>query len=140
MTREGKTPGGEQMSDAEMDHILFRQDEILPSSGFTASVMEAVRREAAAPPPIPFPWKRALPFLVLAPLALLAVVVAGVTVIVQIGREPSSSHLANASSLLTMLMPMWQRLTGSVVGWIALALLTAFLSVELSMRLGAGRA
>ena len=31
------------------------EEEILPSSGFAASVMEAVRREAATPPPIPFP-------------------------------------------------------------------------------------
>jgi len=29
--------------------------------GFLASVMDRVREEAAAPPPIPFPWKRALP-------------------------------------------------------------------------------
>ena len=49
----------------EMDRILSGEDEILPSSGFTVSVMDAVRREAAAPPPIPFPWKRALPGLVL---------------------------------------------------------------------------
>ena len=138
MTRAGKTPEGDKMSEAEMDQILFRQDEILLSSGFTASVMEAVRREAAAPPPIPFPWKRALPFLVLAPLALLAVVVAGVSVIVQIGGEPSSQAAATPS-LLTTLMPISQGTTGSAVGWIALALLTAFLSVKLSMRLAAGR-
>jgi hypothetical protein len=35
----------------EIDRILSRQDEIVPSSGFAASVMEAVRREAAVPPP-----------------------------------------------------------------------------------------
>lgn len=56
----------------EFDRIM-RQEEILPSSGFAASVMEAVRREAAAPPPIPFPWKRALPGVVFAAATLLAI-------------------------------------------------------------------
>jgi len=127
------------MSDTEMDRILLRQDEIRPSSGFTASVMEAVRREAAAPPPIPFPWKRALPFLVITALVLAVVVVAGVAVIVQIVREPTS-QVATASSPLTTLMPMWQGTSAATVGWIALALLTALVSVKLSTRLFAGRA
>ncbi len=55
--------------EGEINRILSREDEILPSSGFTVSVMDAVRREAAAPPPIPFPWKRALPGLVAAGFA-----------------------------------------------------------------------
>jgi hypothetical protein len=52
------------MKDHEIDRILA-ENEILPSSGFTASVMEAVRREATETRAIPFPWKRALPGLVL---------------------------------------------------------------------------
>jgi hypothetical protein len=35
------------------------EEELLPSSGFVASVMDRVRQEAALPAPIPFPWKRA---------------------------------------------------------------------------------
>lgn len=58
----------------EFDRIMS-EEEILPSSGFAASVMEAVRREAAAPPPIPFPWKRALPGAVLAAVTLVAILV-----------------------------------------------------------------
>ncbi len=49
------------MRGEDIDGILSHNDKIVPSSGFTASVMEAVTREATAPPPIPFPWKRALP-------------------------------------------------------------------------------
>lgn len=49
------------MTDDEIDRILSRGGEIAPSSGFADSVMEAVRLDAATPPPIPFPWKRALP-------------------------------------------------------------------------------
>lgn len=52
------------MKDHDIDRILA-QDEILPSSGFTASVMEEVRRETAEAHGIRFPWKRALPGLVL---------------------------------------------------------------------------
>ena len=49
------------MTDERIDGILGAEEELVPSSGFLASVMDRVREEAAAPPPIPFPWKRALP-------------------------------------------------------------------------------
>jgi hypothetical protein len=44
-----------------LDRILLEQDTLLPSSGFAASLMDTIQQQAAAPPPIPFPWKRALP-------------------------------------------------------------------------------
>ena len=56
----------------EFDRIM-QEEEILPSSGFAASVMEAVRREAAVPPPIPFPWKRALPGALFAAATLIGI-------------------------------------------------------------------
>ena len=40
---------------------FMTDDEIVPSSGFTARVMDAVHLEATTPPAIPFPWTRALP-------------------------------------------------------------------------------
>jgi hypothetical protein len=54
------------MTDERMDEILGAEEELVPSSGFLSSVMERVREEAAAPPPIPFPWRRAVPGLVVA--------------------------------------------------------------------------
>ena len=75
----------------EINRILSREDEILPSSGFAVSVMDAVRREAAAPPPIPFPWKRALPGLVVGGIALALVLVAGVVAIAQLGRASTTA-------------------------------------------------
>ncbi|MGA9427353.1 MAG: hypothetical protein WBV33_19905, partial [Terracidiphilus sp.] len=54
------------MEGDELDRILAAEDALVPSSGFAGSVMERVEAEAAAPPPIPFPWKRALPGLVVA--------------------------------------------------------------------------
>ena len=43
------------MRDDEIDRILSSEEGIVPSSGFTVSVMEEVMREASTPPPIPFP-------------------------------------------------------------------------------------
>lgn len=54
------------MTDKRIDEILGAEEGLVPSSGFLASVMERVREEAAAPPPIPFPWKRAVPGFVVA--------------------------------------------------------------------------
>jgi hypothetical protein len=49
-----------------VDRILVAEDQLVPSSGFLASIMERVREEAILPQPIPFPWKRAIPGMVLA--------------------------------------------------------------------------
>lgn len=55
---------------AVIDRILAGEDRLVPSSGFAASVMERVREEAAAPAPIPFPWKRILPGMIVVAAAL----------------------------------------------------------------------
>lgn len=52
--------------DREFDRILADEDDLIPSSGFLASVMERVHQEAAQPAPLPFPWKRLLSGFVLA--------------------------------------------------------------------------
>jgi hypothetical protein len=49
------------MHDDELDRILRADQPIAPSPMFASKVMHAVYREAATPPPIGFPWKRALP-------------------------------------------------------------------------------
>jgi len=54
------------MTAKKIDNILAEEEELIPSSGFLASVMERIEDEAAAPPPIPFPWKRAVPGMALA--------------------------------------------------------------------------
>lgn len=61
------------MRDEEIDRALAAEEEIVPSSGFSRAVMAAVKKEAGVPPPIPFPWKRLAPgiLLGLAPLAAL---------------------------------------------------------------------
>jgi hypothetical protein len=121
--------------EAEINSILSREDEILPSSGFAVSVMDAVRREAAAPPPIPFPWKRALPGLVVAGLALALILVGGVAAIARLGRATTPQ----LSMSLPVPLPIFHGGIGSAAIWTVLALLVAFVSVKLSMRLGSGR-
>ncbi len=132
----GRSIGNEE---EEMNRILSREDEILPSSGFAVSVMDAVRREAAAPPPIPFPWKRALPGLVVGGFALALVLVAGVVVIAQMVRTSTAPQLSmSLPSLWTPILGL-QRNLGSAASWTVLALLLTLVSVKLSMRLASGR-
>jgi hypothetical protein len=55
-------PPNPQLAEADLDRALATaSDSILPSSGFADSVMTAVYREASAPAPLAFPWKRAIP-------------------------------------------------------------------------------
>jgi hypothetical protein len=44
-----------------LDRILADEEALLPTSGFAASVMDVIEEQAAAPAPIPFPWKLAVP-------------------------------------------------------------------------------
>ena len=62
---EEKRAGNNRIDD-EIERVLATEEGLIPSSGFMASVMERVEEEAAVPPPIPFPWKRAVPGIVLA--------------------------------------------------------------------------
>jgi hypothetical protein len=50
-----------ELPDSKLDQILAGEETLLPSSGFLSAVMDRVQEEAAAPAPIPFPWRRVLP-------------------------------------------------------------------------------
>jgi len=118
----------------EIDRVLSREDDIFPSSGFAASVMEAVRRESTAPPPIPFPWKRAWPIILLASLALALGIVGTIVAAVELSRPPATSLTSLPS--ITTLIPAGA--PNSTWVWTALSLVAAFISVKLSMRLAGG--
>ncbi|MBZ5613748.1 MAG: hypothetical protein LAO23_07050 [Acidobacteriia bacterium] len=126
------------MKHDEIDRILSREDEILPSSGFAVSVMDAVRREAAAPPPIPFPWKRAIPGLVAAGVVLVLVLVGGVVAVGRLEKATSPDLSLALASLSSSIFGL-QRNLGSATIWTALALVASWVSVKLSMRLASGR-
>ena len=114
------------MINDEIDRVLASQDSIIPSSGFAASVMEAVRRDAEAPPPIPFPWKRALPGLIYCMGALVTFFTVGF------------SKPGRGTGLSNTLTRGFDAAKDAGVGWIVVALVISLASVVVSMRV-AGR-
>ncbi len=119
----------------DIDRILAAEDELVPSSGFAASVLEAVRREASAPPPIPFPWKRAWPGLVAAALALVVVPAA---LIGPFARAVASHPTApiSVSSIASLLRPAAD--AGCL--WVLVALVVTLASIGFSKRISGSRA
>jgi len=117
------------MKGDDLDRILYKERVILPSSGFVVSVMDAVRRESAGPPPIPFPWKRALPGLFAAGVALVSTFVAGIALFIQgTASQPLPSRL---QSTFALSFEGWNTVGAS---WITLALVVSIASAKLSMR------
>jgi len=118
MKQTGKKPSDDQHN--EIDRILANEDALVPSSGFLASVMERVREEAAAPAPIPFPWKRALPG---------AIVIVGAfgAAAIDMARQglPAASEFALTTPHISVAM---ERPLGQA-GWVALAMGVSLLSV-----------
>ncbi|MGA2648960.1 MAG: hypothetical protein ABSF28_00485 [Terracidiphilus sp.] len=119
-------------SDAQnnvIDRILATEDALVPSSGFLASVMERVREEAAAPAPIPFPWKRALP----GAIVIAGMLGAGAFELVREGL-PAAGEFALTTPHLSVAMeqPLEQ------AGWVALALGVSVFSWLVSKRLAGG--
>jgi hypothetical protein len=137
MPEKNLMPEGNTMNDAEIDPVLSGQDEILPSAGFVACVMDAVRREAAVPPPIPFPWKRALPGLALALVVMALVAVGGVFAVTH-GLGGSTAPQVSATTSWSATQGMQGKLN-SAAAWTAIALLLTLITMKFSMRLAAGR-
>jgi hypothetical protein len=55
-----------EKSASPIDGILAGEEELIPASGFVSSVMERIEEEARVPTPMAFPWRRAIPGMVLA--------------------------------------------------------------------------
>ncbi len=123
------------MKPDDLDRILSADDDIVPASGLVASVMDLVRREASAPPPIPFPWVR-LACGVVAVVGLAAWLAwSGVTEplwkpVMSLSPEAWASLLRQAADVAVK--------TGTA--WVAAALLVALLSTQLATRLASPRA
>jgi len=112
-----------------IDAILSSEEELIPSSGFVAATMERVREEAATPEPIPFPWLRALPGIV---------VLAGV--LGWCGTELVRAGIASTRGISSAQMH-WPPAAGpqlQTVGWVAMALGIAAVSWLVSRRLAGG--
>ena len=124
-----KPTGQPALDSSRIDRILASEEELVPSSGFLASVMDRVEQEAAAPPPIPFPWKRAIPGILLAG----GVFGWGAVAMVRAGLPAVPVVPLTLPQLSTAL-----RLPLEQAGWAALALAASLFSWLLSRRL-AGR-
>jgi hypothetical protein len=115
-----------EMDPSTIDHILATEGELIPSSGFLAAVMERVQEEARTPAPIPFPWKRAIPGIVLA---------AGVF---GWGAFEFVRQAVPAARVITFAQPHISISVGRPIeqaGWVALALAASLASWLLSRRL-----
>lgn len=116
-----------ERKDESIDRILAGEEELVPSSGFVASVMDRIRDEAAPPPPLPFPWKRAAPGFVLAAGGL------GWGVVELVRRAIAAGHSAQTA---TLRIPASLLQSSQNVGWVALALVVSLVSWKLARRIG----
>lgn len=143
MNRAGKvqSEAGGARIESEIDRILASEEELTPSSGFAASVMEQVRQEAALPAPLPFPWKWAVPVLLLAAAACGW----GAAELIRLGLPGAGNFGLSLPDLNSLtgwltLIPL-PHLSASLVGpveqaaWVALALGSPLLSWLISRRL-----
>jgi hypothetical protein len=120
-----------QLTDADFDRALSHgSDSVLPSSGFAESVMTAIAREAAAPAPIAFPWKRALPGVIAA--GALAVVLL-VAVVVILRSTPAAPAVAPSMDLQSLLAPVLHHATAAL--WLTGSLLISIASLLFCRRL-----
>ncbi len=119
------------MERENLDRILAEEDEMVPTSGFVAAVMDRVEAEATEPKPIPFPWKRAAPGIALAA----GVLGWGAVELARYAAEAASGLLLpdgrEAAVLTFRLTPYLEQ-----AGWVALSLALSLGSGMLARRLG----
>ena len=120
-----------QFTNADFDAALSTPgDSILPSSGFTASVMSAVQNEASASPAIAFPWMRALPG-----FAAYVVVVGILTAVCVAGIHASTTHAPEKVSWRTLKILALHDGSSTGIFWLVLSLLIAVLCLVFIRRL-----
>jgi hypothetical protein len=105
---------------------LAAEEELIPSSGFLVSVMDRVQEESHRPAPIPFPWKRAIPGIILSG----GVFGWGTVELVQ---QAMPAMRAFTIGQLQIAMPASRPLEAA--GWVALAGAVSLVSWILSRRL-----
>jgi len=116
------------MKDHEFDRILSSEGDLVPSSGFASAVMDAVRNEASAPPPIPFPWARALPGIAAGVVALVYLFIEAFR---QAGSVPSAP--TTLDKLSSSLAPAFHAAQAMGAGWILAALVLTYFCVKVSL-------
>lgn len=117
------------MNPDDIDDILTNEKLITPSPDFLASVMRAVRRQAAALPPLKFPWLRTLPGI----LAMFVAIMRLVWDLVGFLNEPDV--LAGLKEQLHQFADLAAQFG---VQWIVLAVVMTVASLMLSITLVGG--
>lgn len=110
----------------DIDDILTNENLISPSRDFLASVMRAVRRQAASLPPLKFPWRRALPGI----LAMFVAIIRAIWDLVGFLSEPDV--VAGFKEQLHQFADLAAQFG---VQWIVLAVVISVLSLMLSISL-----
>ena len=125
------------MNNEDLDRMLLERDEIVPSSGFVASVMEAVQQEAAAPAPIPFPWKWALPGLIVSVGMAVGMIARWFYTAPRASDPVHPVATAWTMQTLSSSLPQLHIAVSTLVAleWSGLALLVSFAAAWLSMRI-----
>ena len=118
------------------EHLSGTAEQLEPSSGFVLSVMESIQAQAAEPPPIPFPWGRALPVLLLVLCSLAGLV----SLVLRAGTSSAAGtpeHSQAMSSLLRSFVASAQLFTGSeaTLCWIIVAGCLSVAAIAASFRL-----
>jgi hypothetical protein len=93
------------MQPDELDRLLSEEGSISPSPDFTSAVMSAVRREAATPGTLGFPWKPVVFGIVSAALSI----VAGV----DLGTAAPSPALVVQPTVMTDALNSWAAYVGA---------------------------
>lgn len=116
---------------AKLERALSpEQDSILPSLGFTDSVMAAVLSQA--PGPLHFPWKRALPGLIAAIVALAGFAAADLWVMT---RTPAAAPASAALDWHPLLISILGHATNPTTLWTLLAFAVPVVALWLTRRL-----
>lgn len=125
------------MNKDDLDRVLMEREEIVPSSGFVLSVMEAVQQEAAAPAPIAFPWKWALPGLIVSVALALGLIVRWIYSGARVDHPVNTAASALPAENLLSMLPHGQIAASTLVAleWSALVLVVSLAAIWFSMRI-----
>jgi hypothetical protein len=119
-----------------LDRILSTEVALLPSLGFSESVMLAVQEQASAPAPFPFPWKFALPGMALLLVGFIALCRLFLPAILSASQSPSVFSEGWAWLLSGAMSTNWLRVQAAPA---ALAIAGSWCCVLLCRRLAGGR-
>jgi hypothetical protein len=116
--------------------ILLREEALLPSSGFAASVMDAIQERALATEPIPFPWKLALPGMAALAAGAVLLIWLAVKTFADAQRN-AAANMADSSAWLGWLHlhPELEATLRHQLGPVLLALAVSWLCVTLARRM-----